>query len=602
MNTQGTVLNFKMHPSLLMTVIKEQAGTVAKALLEGVMNSVDAGATRVDLALDVNGFTLIDNGRGFADKEEIDRVFATFGTPHEEGDATFGRFRIGRGQMMAFARVLWSSNKNQMDVDIQARGLSFIYRELAEPVAGCRIEGKFFEHLTAGDLLATIREVTRFCLWLPGELFINGERANKDVESGKWTATTEEAYVNLVSGGTKGIDIYQQGVFVETIPAHSYGLSGTIVTRVGFPLRVNFARNQVIRSCPRFQRLIGAVKVKSKAAISSAVKLDESQVDSIITRLAAREILITDDEIKNAKIFRDVTGRYWNAAGLRRFLRSTVGLPDGKYAYSVAPLHDQRGDRAMQSKEAFVFEKENFLAMGGNLKQGFDLNSDYQTGTWIRRSGHSTGLDHESAFIPIAKLTEKLATSNGIVPEKMHSPREKRILAAAGTAMWPLTGALSTVLGRCRWSEEGGLRRTIQLGEANDIADGWTDGRSYIAISRKFIEKMSTNLTGFTNLAMLLLHELCHDNASNVSHVHDADFYRAYHDASYQDSAIGRAAQAAYDSYVRSLRKAGKRHSLEVAKEARMQEAVALEQKVFGRSTAHEPEAAIEACARAASE
>jgi hypothetical protein len=40
------------HNKLLLDVIRRQAGTLSKAILEGVMNAVDAGATRCDISID----------------------------------------------------------------------------------------------------------------------------------------------------------------------------------------------------------------------------------------------------------------------------------------------------------------------------------------------------------------------------------------------------------------------------------------------------------------------------------------------------------------------------------------------------------------------
>ena len=38
-------LQFVMHPKLLYDVILRQAGSLSKAVLEGIQNSIDAGAT-----------------------------------------------------------------------------------------------------------------------------------------------------------------------------------------------------------------------------------------------------------------------------------------------------------------------------------------------------------------------------------------------------------------------------------------------------------------------------------------------------------------------------------------------------------------------------
>jgi hypothetical protein len=57
-----------MHPDLLFSVIKNQAGTIGKAILELVMNSIDAGSTRVDIVW----HTLI------SDAETVQRRLATY--------------------------------------------------------------------------------------------------------------------------------------------------------------------------------------------------------------------------------------------------------------------------------------------------------------------------------------------------------------------------------------------------------------------------------------------------------------------------------------------------------------------------------------------
>ena len=43
---------FKMHDKLLLDVIRKQAGSIQKAVLEGVMNSIEAGATRVEVSVE----------------------------------------------------------------------------------------------------------------------------------------------------------------------------------------------------------------------------------------------------------------------------------------------------------------------------------------------------------------------------------------------------------------------------------------------------------------------------------------------------------------------------------------------------------------------
>jgi hypothetical protein len=111
---------FTTHPRLILVSIRRQAGTVGKSVLEGVMNSVDAGATSIDIRTAAEGFTITDDGRGFADAEEVRRLFGTFGLPHDldsngvSTDAKFGTFRIGRGQLFAFGVNTWRTGTMRM--------------------------------------------------------------------------------------------------------------------------------------------------------------------------------------------------------------------------------------------------------------------------------------------------------------------------------------------------------------------------------------------------------------------------------------------------------------------------------------------------------
>ena len=52
--TAMTLINFKLHPSFIHSAIKDQASGIDKAIAELVMNSLDAGATRVDIHVNEN--------------------------------------------------------------------------------------------------------------------------------------------------------------------------------------------------------------------------------------------------------------------------------------------------------------------------------------------------------------------------------------------------------------------------------------------------------------------------------------------------------------------------------------------------------------------
>ncbi len=98
---------FELDPQIIHHIIYIQAISVGKALIELIMNSVGAGAVIIDITPE--GVSCRDDDRGFKSYDDVKRYFGRFGTPHQEGDASYGRLRLGRGQLKAHARTIWCS-------------------------------------------------------------------------------------------------------------------------------------------------------------------------------------------------------------------------------------------------------------------------------------------------------------------------------------------------------------------------------------------------------------------------------------------------------------------------------------------------------------
>ena len=193
---------FQMDKNLLVDVIKRQAGSLQKAVLEGVMNSIEAGATAktggVQVTLDAKQLIISDGGRGFRNRQEIEDWFETFGKPHEESEGKkWAQFRMGRGQLMAFGRNLWNSNKFQMDVDIDNKGLGYDLSEV-KPVKGCRVQVDLYNPLDDSEIWSTSREIERAVKYVEIPVFVNGKQVNTPASEAKWDKTsTDEAFFKL---------------------------------------------------------------------------------------------------------------------------------------------------------------------------------------------------------------------------------------------------------------------------------------------------------------------------------------------------------------------------------------------------------------------
>ncbi|RML91267.1 DNA mismatch repair protein MutL, partial [Pseudomonas savastanoi pv. glycinea] len=58
------LLPFELDPEIIHHIIYSQAGSIGKAVIELVMNSVDADATALRLTMTKEGFHCADDGRG----------------------------------------------------------------------------------------------------------------------------------------------------------------------------------------------------------------------------------------------------------------------------------------------------------------------------------------------------------------------------------------------------------------------------------------------------------------------------------------------------------------------------------------------------------
>lgn len=496
--------DFQMHPELLRSVIKKQAGTLDKALLEGIMNSIDAGAERVDVTIEPLRVTIKDDGRGFRDADEVREFFATFGTPHTEGDATYGRFRMGRGQMFAFGINSWRTGTFQMDVDINKR-LGFELETDLPPVVGCSIDIKLYDALSLGDVHNTTRAITKMVKYTPVPVYINGEKVNLDIDIKKFTQTINEAYIDTASSNYGGLDVYNLGVLVCTMPAWKFGVSGVVVSRQ--QLDVNFARNDILSTCKVWRVIKAVVDASGKKEVTRRAVLSEDEQENIITRLVTKDLQVS--EADGIRFLRDVTGKTWTPSQIRRARFE---------AYSVAKRGDSYGDKLMQTGKAIVLDAgcvKLFECEPEELFKKFPFNG-------------------MPSFATMKSLTSGISSTGTILPKKQWKPTEKGWNAVVRRMQGYLSqGKWDSVARQYVYSYK---QRRIDIG-TSDVANGWTDGETYIVIGREFLKSNPMfrsgvpNIRAFTRVAQLLIHEACHDTDSREN-VHSPDFYREFHDTS----------------------------------------------------------------------
>jgi len=492
---------FGMHPKLLLDVIQRQAGSLAKAILEGVMNSVDAGAKVCRIEIAENMVVIEDDGKGITKRKEIETFFETFGAPHEDTEGkTYGTFRMGRGQMFAFGKNRWRTGPFEMKVDVKKDGLDYELREMPEGnKPGCRIEIELYDPLYPGDLAETERTIKKWTRYTPKvEVYINGEKVNVDPAEEKWDHVTPEAYIRLTDTGS--LSVYNLGVHTMDLGSYRFGSGGLIITKER--LKVNFARNDVQSDCEVWKKIKPFVEKKSEEKAVKKKQLNDGQ------RQRLTDLVVQGNpppDAKNIKLFTSVTGRHFSAQELNDSI--------AKYNKKITACNqgNQIGDRLFQQKVAFVMSAETLERFGKTLERVVD----YAWGLLDR--GYR---NDKPTVVAFTELAGDLNDDFQILDSKDWKANEKVWMDLAGRCVGELAGG---------WREWYETRRRLVVGVSTG-ANGWTDGQTYIALDRAFLAGLKFDVQGFVELGRLLLHELCHHEPDTASHVHGAEFYEAFHD------------------------------------------------------------------------
>jgi hypothetical protein len=508
----ATTLEFKQHPNHLRNTVLRQAGTLWKAILEGVMNSVDAGATHCHITLDKDMVTITDDGRGFQSRDEISDFFQTFGTPHEDNDATYGEFRMGRGQIMAFGVNTWHTNNYVMDVDIRDKGMNFELEEVKEVINGCSIVMHLYDKLIISQLAEAERELEKFVKYVDIPVYLNDKRISQDPADNKWDYVTDEAYIKLTSTGS--LNVYNLGVYVTDIGSHNYGVGGEVVSRKR--LKLNFARNDVMRrgheKCPEWAKIEPNLKSKATETNLKTNRLNDTGRTSLVRSMLHNEAEEENySELLGKKVFTDVRGRHWSINGLRNKFWNIK-------QFSVAPKGSKVGERIHEMGKVFVFSTKTAQDLGCYGESTYqiiasDLDRCYKHVNGTYRRDHDV---FDIKYVALNDLKDDFDESFEFLTDKQLTERQRVLLA---------------VLNNCQTSINGLQDRTIVLGES-DVATAWTDGGTYVALDVKFIkeimERHNFDVKMFTNLGLLLTHEFCHDALDRDTHSHDIEFMDRY--------------------------------------------------------------------------
>lgn len=487
---------FKMHHRLLFDVIQRQAGTLAKAILEGVMNSIDAKATKCVVTLTNNELCIADDGSGITSRESIAQFFETFGQPHEESERkTFGTFRMGRGQLFAYGKNRWRTGPFEMLVNVKDEGLDYKLLEHPDQEPGCTVYVDLYKQLLTSELHETMRLIRMWVKYSQIPVIFNGEVLTVDITKEKWTHVTPDAYVRLNDHGE--VSIYNLGIYVCGQPNYRFGTGGVVVSRK--QLKMNFARNDVQSDCPVWERL-------RPMLVTSAEKKMKPERLTDYQRTALLQKLIADPEA-NAELLE----------------RKLIELADGKCVsinslgpwganfkryhgvMSFAAKGDVPADRVMQQEIAIVISTRTMADAGMNC----DEKGLKQFASWIEELCPG-GDEHYWVTKPLDTLTKQLSDTVSLIEPKKWTSK-MRVWATFAQSMQ-----------RCIHDLE--KPRAVRFGSMKGNL-AWTDGETYVTFDTHFIQSLSYTMQGVTRFLLVLLHELAHDDGTETGHVHGIEFY-----------------------------------------------------------------------------
>ncbi|MGQ5291604.1 ATP-binding protein [Pectobacterium actinidiae] len=527
---------FELDPQIIHHIIYSQAGSIGKALIELLMNSVDAQASSVLLTVSQEGFTCTDDGHGFASRDDVVNYFGRFGTPHIEGDATYGRFRLGRGQIMAHARTLWRSQSWQMHVDTRLMGYHYDLDDLGEGLSGCQITGEWYEPLSEAELMSAVQEIRDLVRYTPIRVELNGRLITRNPATEKWDAEDEFAWYRVREEGA--VSIYNQGVLVRHDPGHMWGVGGLIVSKRAIGL--NVSRTEILRkTCPVWQ---GIAKRFGELAAALANQLGHYRKTESRRENAARSLMAGSRSLvtlyRDEEVITLLPGK--KHVTLVDFLYKCRRQRPGGYegCFTIARSEDIPRGELLAGADIVVVMHPITLTRFGCYSNDEFIECLAQIHNNLRQYGQNErGMWYVAgAFEPA--VIDFNTLSNAFV-ERTQLVREKDALDAETLRAWrSLRWCLVQYARRCtggkgRWANytRGGKVFHILLGESTS-AEAWTDGESYIAYNIKVVQRLRTDpLRAASYLFSLTEHEIAHEGDS-MDCGHDEAFYQRFHDVS----------------------------------------------------------------------
>lgn len=543
----SALIPFQVDRGIIQHLVFNQGSDVRKAIMELVMNCIDAEAKSITIEITRKGFRCLDDGRGFRSREDIEKCFETFGTPHEDGDAKYGRFRLGRGQIMSFASTKWQTNQWQMTVDVR-EGMGFRLSTMKTPIPGCHIHGIWYEPIASWQIMSLEDRILSELRYVPAKVTINGKEAGGGYAGEKWTHEDENAFYR-VEADAKGFAIYNMGVLVMTQTVA--GLGGVIVTKKA--LSLNTSRTSIMMmQCAVWKQIEETIEEIAKTtkrpwtqerkedALAKIFSYHPDSVELIRTAplisLVGSSTPITIGAFLFGGSFNRRKG-HWRYKGYCLASERTLPVAEAVAATypNVAVVHPSV--LAMMGIKHYSDASDIEVAFRNRIMGVHDYlceNVKYRRDVCPAGGYYDLRLTPREDFngLSFAELAKTVDMSSRIV-------KASECLKGEALRVW---GAFKRPMKQYASLLNGCVDLAILVGVSNS-AEAWTDGSSYIAFSKGAIERLARRpLTEAARIFQILEHELAHCRAgcaeTSQGLEHDMDFYKSFHDMSLEAAPI----------------------------------------------------------------
>jgi hypothetical protein len=331
--TNVNTKDFTLHENIFFQLVERQAGTMEKALLEACMNSVDAGSSFVNINITADKFQITDAGKGFLDDDEIKRYFSTVGTPHVEGDAHYGKYRMGRCQLFRWGINTWRSNTFRMMVDVKRLGIKHqVTRNLA-PQSGCDITVDLYIALQPSEAEALESTLANWVAWTPIPVFINGKLASTNpAENTDWTIDDENAFVRLDT--STQMRVYNRGVFVASYGVSEFGSGGVIISKP--QLDLVYARNAITTKCKVWKAIQKKVRALTMETTTKRSTTNEQRT-YFCTQIMSGEMFLSQVYENDLRVITMMDGTHQTLNRMTAMMRDglAIAAPDDQAAAGI---------------------------------------------------------------------------------------------------------------------------------------------------------------------------------------------------------------------------------------------------------------------------